>query len=140
MAFITPYLQFAGQAREAMNFYRKALGGELYLDTYGNSPMAAQLAPETHDQVLHAALVNDKLTLYASDIMEGRDDLQHGTNLSLTLNCTSQEEIDGCFARLAEGGKVVMPLDTAFWGAVFGQVQYKYGYRWMLHYDKNRQM
>lgn len=137
MATVTAYLQFDGNCREAMNFYREALGGELYMDTFGGSPMAGDMPKEAQDRILHAALVHGSTALlYASDIMKSGT-IPRGEDVVLTLNCNSQEEIEGCFARLSEGGKVVEPLADAFWGSVFGMLQDKYGFQWMLNFDKN---
>ncbi len=32
---LNPYISFAGNAREAMEFYREVFGGELELNTFG---------------------------------------------------------------------------------------------------------
>jgi PhnB protein len=40
MMKLTPYIHFAGNAEEALNFYKNALHGEiLQLGRYGESPM-----------------------------------------------------------------------------------------------------
>lgn len=36
------------------------------------------------------------------------------------------------FDQLAEGGSVKHPLERAFWGALFGQVEDKFGVQWMV--------
>lgn len=43
MTQINPYLHFDGTYREAVTFSRECLGGELRLETVGESPMAAQM-------------------------------------------------------------------------------------------------
>ena len=46
MAQLNPYLNFDRNCREAMNFYKDCLGGELFLQTVGEMPeMAAQMPP-----------------------------------------------------------------------------------------------
>ncbi|MFD6072692.1 VOC family protein, partial [Amycolatopsis lurida] len=37
---LNPYLSFAGDARQAMEFYKSVFGGELTLNTFGESGMA----------------------------------------------------------------------------------------------------
>ena len=39
MRVISPYINFNGKCREAMNFYKECLGGELELGEVGGSPM-----------------------------------------------------------------------------------------------------
>ena len=45
MAKLNPYLNFNNQCREAMNFYKECLGGELFFQTVGELPaMAAKMS------------------------------------------------------------------------------------------------
>ena len=47
MAQLNPYLNFPGNCRLAMEFYRECLGGELFLQTVGEMPeMAVQMPPD----------------------------------------------------------------------------------------------
>src|SRR4051812_24473921 len=52
------YLSFDGKCAEAFRFYEKALKGkiEIMMRT-GESPMADQMPKESHDGILHAALL-----------------------------------------------------------------------------------
>lgn len=43
MTQINSYLTFNGNCREAMNFYKDCLGGELILQTIGESPLAYKM-------------------------------------------------------------------------------------------------
>ena len=61
-----------------------------------------------------------------------------GNNISLSLICSSDDEINSFFKNLSAGGKIIDPLGVKFWGAVFGVLDDKYGIRWMLNYDKNQ--
>ena len=55
MARLNPYLNFDNNCREAMNFYKDCLGGELFLQTVSELPeMAATNAPADEGQ--HPAL------------------------------------------------------------------------------------
>ena len=61
---LNPYITFAGNAREAMEFYQAALGGELVVNTFGEYGDAG---PDS-DKVMHANLETpDGFTLMASD-------------------------------------------------------------------------
>ena len=49
---LNPSLAFDGGCREAFAFYEQALGGRItFIQTIGDSPMAAQAPPETHGMV-----------------------------------------------------------------------------------------
>jgi PhnB protein len=133
---INAYLTFKGNCREAMSFYKDCLGGELNIQTVGESPIAGQCPEAIQGQVMHASLMNNNLILMGSDMMSSSAYV-HGNSISLSLNCSSEDEINTFFKKLSEGGKVIDDLKLQFWGALFGVLQDKYGFVWMLNYNKN---
>ncbi len=135
MAQINAYLNFNGNCREAMTFYKKCLGGELTVQTVEGSPIEFQCPPYMKHQVLHASLLKGNLVLMASDMIEPEGFIK-GNTISLSLNCNSEREIKTFFARLSSGGRITHPLEKQFWGATFGVLTDKYGIKWMLNYDK----
>ena len=68
MAQINAYINFNGDCREAMNFYKDCLGGTLTLQTVAGSPIEAQCPPTMKDQILHASLNRNELVLMGSDM------------------------------------------------------------------------
>ena len=54
MTQINAYLTFSGNCREAMNFYKDSLGGELTLQTISESPLADKMPAQMKDCILHA--------------------------------------------------------------------------------------
>jgi PhnB protein len=134
---INAYVSFNGKCREAMTFYKECLEGELTLTTVGESTIATQCPAAMQDNILHASLVrNGTLLLMASDMVEPGGFTQ-GNNIALSLNCSSEEEINTFFSKLSKDGKIIDPLKIQFWGALFGAFTDKFGVRWMLNYDKN---
>jgi len=135
MTQLNPYLRFNDdKCKEAMTFYQACIGGELTFQTVGESPMSSEMPAEAHDKIMHATLKNGKIALFASDMM--RDKAVVGDNIALSLNCESEKEIRDLFSKLSEGGEVFMPLETAFWGGLFGVLTDKYGVEWMLNFQK----
>jgi PhnB protein len=137
MSAINVYLTFSGNCREAMNFYKDCLGGELNLQTVGDSPLVDKMPEPMKECILHATLTKGDLILMASD-MVGEKGLQRGNAVSLMLDCASEEEINRYYAKLAEGGESTHPLEISFWGAYFGDLTDKYGNHWLLHFDKSK--
>lgn len=135
MTQINAYLNFNGQCREAMTFYQECLGGELTLQRVAESPMAAQLPAIEGANIMHSILIRDGLVLLASDMIGNK--LEKGNTITLCLKCSSNEEINTCFDKLAVGGKIKMPLHQSFWGATYGELTDKYGMNWMFHYTRN---
>lgn len=134
----TPYLTFNGNCREAMNFYKECFGGELTLQTIGESPMAEQCPTGMEHQILHSSLENNGFLLMATDML-GPAGFIAGTDMAVSLNFGSEEEIKGCFEKLSSGGTVVDPLRDAPWNAIFGVTVDKFGKVWMFNYNKNGQ-
>lgn len=135
MTYINAYINFNGNCREAMNFYKECLGGDLSVQTIEGSGIEDQCSPTMKSQVLHASLINENLLLMGSD-MVGPDGFVKGNTISLSLHCSSEKEINRYFTSLSRGGKILHPLKAEFWGATFGVFTDKFGIRWMLNYDE----
>ena len=135
--YINSYLTFNGNCREAMTFYKDCLGGELFVQTVGESPLSGKMPPQMKECVLHATLTRGALVLMGSDMVD-ENGLLKGNSVSLMLNCSSEEEIKTCFEKLSSGGKKDHPLEDSFWGALFGDLTDKFGNHWLLHFDKNQ--
>ena len=118
-----------------MIFYKKCLGGELVLQTIGESPMADKLPAKMRKSILHSTLTKNGFVLMASD-MVGENGLIKGNAVSLMLNCESEKEIKTLYQKLSDGGKANHPLENTFWGALFGDLTDKFGNQWLLHFDK----
>ncbi len=133
MTQVNAYLNFGGKCREAMHFYKDCFGGELSIQMVGESPLAGQMPTELNDQVLHSSLMNNGLTIMATDMT--REPLVVGNTVYLCINCCTEEEINELFKNLSTGGKVVDPLTDMFWGR-FGTLIDKFGMKWMCNYVK----
>ncbi|MBD2755427.1 VOC family protein [Spirosoma validum] len=136
MTQINAYLTFDGNCREAMTFYQECLDSELYLQTVGESPVAAQMTAEWQQKILHASLTKGNLVLMGSDM--NRTSLIKGNSITLSINCSSEEELTTFFTRLSAGGKIIDPIADMFWGAKFGAFTDKFGINWIVNYDKNQ--
>src|ERR1700741_214920 len=122
---ISSYLTFNGNCREAMNFYKKCLGGELTFQTIGESPLSGRMPKEMKECILHAELTKGALSLLASDMVP-QSGLIKGNAVSLSLNCRSEKEIKMCYKKLAEGGKATHAIEKTFFGALLGSLTDKY--------------
>jgi PhnB protein len=134
MSQINAYLTFDGNCREGMSFYRDCFGGELTLQTIEGSPMEDQFPITARNRILHGSLVNDRLVLLGSDL-GSHGSLVKGNTISLSLNCSSEEEINIFFAKLSYGGQVVHPLHQFFAGTM-GTITDKFEKDWLLYYEK----
>jgi PhnB protein len=129
---LSVYLFFYGRTEEAMNFYHSVLGGDLYISLNRDSPAAADVPKAWHDKVMHSTLEGDGFNIMASD---GREDSPQAkdSNISLCLGFKDEAKARETFDKLSAGGKVTMPMEKMFWGALFGQFTDKYGIEWMVN-------
>lgn len=134
MSTINSYLRFNGNCEEAMSFYKDCLGGELIMQRVGESPMAGNMPQQMQDKILHATLKSDGFTIMASDLCDEKG-LIKGNDVSLMLDCDSEDQIRTVYDELAEGGKKTHLLETTFWNALFGDLTDKFGINWLLHYQ-----
>lgn len=136
------YLTFNGNCREAFEFYKSALGGDFsYVGTFEEMPPQEDMPPlpdSEKDKIMHMSLpISEETVLMGSDTSEVfGEPVKFGNNFSISINIESNEEADEIFNKLAEGGKVTMPMDKTFWSPYFGMLTDKYGVNWMVNVDK----
>lgn len=137
MEAITPYLNFNGNAQEALNFYAKALEGKItQSQTFGGAGMAEDESMK--DKILHAVLEAGQLKFMVSDCPPGVS-VKEGDQVSLSLNFNEVEVMERTFVALADGGNITMPLQDTFWGARFGMTKDKFGVHWMVNHDYKKE-
>ncbi len=130
---LIPYINFGGNAEEAMNFYAAALGGSIAsIQRYGDSPVPAD--EDYKQKVLHGRLTFGDNLIMISDVFKGQEVSVNG-NIQLSIDVIEGEQIDTVFNRMAEGGQVTMPLEDTFWGARFGMLKDRFGVAWMFNYE-----
>lgn len=131
---LTPYLMFDGNCEAALNFYAKALKGEIKdLSRFAGSP--ADNISADGQKVLHAHFAADGIFFMASDGGSGTV----GSSVHLSIGFDSVEDLDRTFTALSEGARITMPLQDTFWGARFGMLQDRFGVNWMFNHDKPKQ-
>jgi PhnB protein len=135
MVQLNPYLRFNGNCREAMTFYQSCLGGELTIQTVGESPVAGQMPPSMKDSVIHSVLAKDGFVLMASD-MTGPEGINNGDSITLAIMGSSKAEIEPIFAKLSAGANVLHPLFEEYFGT-FGDLVDKFGIGWMFQAGGN---
>jgi len=127
---LNPYISFAGDARQAMEFYKSVFGGELTLNTFGESGMAGTPA---EDQIMHSMLDSPSgYTIMASDTPPGMEH-KPGTNVSVSLSGDDGEELRGYWEKLSAEGTVSVPFEKQMWGDEFGACTDKFGISWMVN-------
>lgn len=134
---IIPYLNLAGTAEEAMNFYQGIFGGTIEITRWSDMPPNPKMPvnEEWQNKVMHGALtISDTVSVYAADSVTEDED-KYASSVFLHVEFDSEDELRAAWERLAAGGTVNMPVDRMFWGAVYGDLVDQYGIGWGLHYQ-----
>lgn len=128
---LNPYLNFNGNAREAMEFYKSVLGGELTISTFAEGGMPHE--PANANKIMHGQLISTSgYWLMGSDSPPGVPFTQ-GNTMTVSLSGDNDAELRGYWNKLAETGTVAFPLEKAPWGDSFGMLTDKFGTPWMVN-------
>ena len=130
---LNAYLHFQSNAREAMEFYRDVLGGELSVMTFADG--GAPHDPADAEKVMHAQLeTEDGQTLMAADSPTGQPTGGAGfSGVSMSLSGDDHGRLSGYWERLLQGATVLQPLETAAWGDSFGMLADRFGVTWFVN-------
>jgi PhnB protein len=128
---LNPYVSFKTEAREAMEFYRSVLGGELTASTFDEFEMP--VGEGEGSLVMHSQLVTPGgLVLMGADTPNSME-YTPGTNITIAISGEDIDELRGYFDGLSEGGSIFVPLEKAPWGDYYGQFVDKFGVGWMIN-------
>lgn len=131
------YLNFAGNAEEAFNFYKSVFGGEFSsVVRFKDMPMeGVTIPPQDEGKILHIALPLGEDLLMASDALEslGQQVVQ-GNNAYISVHPDSREDADRIFNALSQGADIEMPIADQVWGDYFGSLRDKFGIGWMVNH------
>ncbi len=127
---VNPYLTFAGNCREAMEFYKSGTNGELEIMPFEGAPV--EVPDDYRQNIMHSTLRFGDAVIMASDSMPGQE-VKHGNGNFISIAATSIEEAESLYNNLSAGGQVVMPFEETFWDAKFGMFIDKFGIGWMVN-------
>jgi PhnB protein len=131
---VQPYLMFNGRCEEAMEFYKKATGGEVQMlmrfKEAPDQPPPGMVPPNWDNKVMHACIKIGDTDVMASDGCDTSGANFKGISLSLTV--ANEADAAKRFAALSEGGQVTMPLGKTFFAKSFGMLTDRFGVSWMV--------
>nr|WP_279672267.1 VOC family protein [Flexivirga meconopsidis] len=131
-AVLNPYLNFTGQAREAMNFYQSVFGGEVSAMTFEQvNPNDEKIDPVDANKIMHSQLETPAgFTLMASDVPQAMQPMPNG---GISLSGDSADELRGYWEKLTDHAQVLVPLSKQAWGDEFGMLIDKFGVNWLMN-------
>lgn len=125
-----PYLHFAGDAAEALRFYRSVFGGELQLHTFADFGRRDGRG----DLIAHGEL-RGHVDLFGADDPVGAARPSMSGMMFALLGAGDEETSRRWFDLLADAGTIIDPLQRRAWGDHDGQVTDRYGLTWLIGFS-----
>lgn len=131
---LIPYLVMNGNAREAIQFYEKALGAQvLFSQSFGEMPENPDfpLPADAKERVSHATIKVGETELMLSDTFPGQPH-QSGTQVSICITTDDADQARKMYEALQQDGQVTMPLQETFFSPAYGSVIDKFGVNFQI--------
>jgi PhnB protein len=127
---LNPYLNFNGNARQALEFYQSVFGGTLTVNTFADFG-AADAADA--DKIMHGQLETDAgYTIMAADL-PGHMEYHPIEGCSVSLSGDDADLLRGYWEKLSASGSTMMPLQKQVWGDEFGMCTDRFGIPWLVN-------
>jgi len=128
-----PHLNFRGDARAALEFYRAASGGELVAMTYADAGGAPDVDPAEADLVIWGQVqAPGGFHVMAFDVPAARPFDRGDASFFVSLRGQGEEEITRLWEGLSDGATVVAPLAPSQWSPLYGMLTDRFGITWVL--------
>lgn len=124
---IHSFLMFEGSAEEAITMYTSLFEDSEIINIIRYGPNESG----KEGSVLHATF-----SVKGQEFMASDSDVKHAftftPSVSMFVTCDTEEEIDVAYAKLSQGGEILMPLADYSFSAKFGWINDKFGVSWQL--------
>ena len=127
---LNPYLNFNGNARQALEFYTSVFGGNLTLNTFAD--FGAKDSPDA-DRIMHGNLDTEAgYTIMAADVTSDMEYLPMA-GFSVSLSGDDADLLHGYWDKLSASGTTTMPMQKQVWGDEFGMCVDGFGVSWLVN-------
>ena len=127
---LNPYLNFNGNARQALEFYASVFGGTPTLSTFAD--LGAAESPDA-DRIMHGALETEAgYSIMAADVTSEME-YHPMAGFSVSLSGDDADDLHAYWNKLSAGGTTTMPLAKQVWGDEFGMCIDQFGVSWLVN-------
>ena len=127
---LNPYLNFDGNARQALEFYQSVFGGDLNVNTFGQ---LGGMEGADADKIMHGQLETGAgYTIMAADVPSHME-YQPLAGAAVSLSGDDGDALRGYWQKLSAAGTVTVPLEKQMWGDEFGMCTDQFGVPWMVN-------
>jgi PhnB protein len=127
----TTHINFRGDARAALEFYRDVFGGELTVITYG--AMNAAQRPEEAEQIMWGQVTAPSgFAVMAYDVPADRPYDKGIAPFFESVRGESVEDVTPIWAGLSDGATIVQELKPSPWAPAYGMLTDRFGITWVI--------
>lgn len=128
----TPHINFRGEAREALEFYRSVFGGEMTAATYAD--IHASEDPSQDDRIAFGRVTAPNgFDVMAYDVQPSKGYDPGENPFYITLQSADAEEVQAGWDVLSASAKAVLiPLGRAPFAPLYGMLTDRFGVTWIL--------
>ena len=128
---VVPHLNFRGEARKALEFYRSVFGGDLMVVTYKD--MGQVQEPEDAELVMWGQVAGENgFKVMAFDVT-GKVTFERGQNsFYVAARFSTADEAKSCWEKLRSEASICTELGPAPWSPMYGMLQDKFSIIWVV--------
>lgn len=127
----TTHLNFRGDARAALEFYRSVFGGELTAISYQDA--AAVRNPSEANQIMWGQVIAPNgFHIMAYDVPSAMPWERGNGSFFVSVRGDAAPEISAIWEKLSSGATVLQPLAPAAWSPLYGMLADRFGITWVL--------
>lgn len=139
------YLNFDGNAEQAIAFYSEALSAsEVKKVKFKDFPQDPNypLPDDELNMIMESSIEFAGGRIMMSDLLPSMarvtGELVKGNNVWISLVIEDQQQLEAYFKGLSMGGYVIMPLSATPWSSCFGMLVDRFGVCWKFNRDADR--
>ncbi len=128
---LNPYLNFNGNARQALEFYAGVFGGTPTISTFAEFGAAAADSPDA-SRTMHGQLETPAgYTIMAADVTS---DMEYPTPCGFSVSLSGDDaDLRDYWEKLSASGTTTMPMQKQVWGDEFGMCVDEFGVSWLVN-------
>lgn len=125
------HLNFRGDAREALGFYRDVTGGKLSMFTYEDAGRVTDPA-EAEQVVWGQVTAPGGFHVMAFDVPAARPFDRGVASFFVSVRGQTVEEVEALWKGLADGATIVEDFGPSGWSPAYGMLTDRFGVTWVL--------
>lgn len=127
----TTHLNFRGDARAALEFYRTVFGGDLAVITYRDAH-AVTVEAEADQVMWGQVAAASGFRIMAYDVPSRLGWNPGEIPFFVSVRGDTPDELSAYWQKLAAGATVIQPLAPAAWSPLYGMLKDRFGITWVL--------